>query len=333
MADDITEMNGSTIGDLSDRLDFRTPVTRDGYVWWYIDGMSDDGNYGLAIIAFIGSVFSPYYAWARRRSPADPENFIALNMALYGKGPHRWCMTERGRGALDRDRTMLQIGPSALHLEGDSLVIRIDETTVPLPRALKGEVRVHPEALTAKTFDLDADGRHRWSPIAPRCRLEVAMESPSLRWNGGGYLDRNQGTRPLEDDFSYWDWSCARVNDDNLILYDTTWRHRDENSRRNGRSLGFLVDRHGQALAIETPPRRPLPANNWQVPRNTQSDGEARVVDTLEDTPFYSRSVIETHLMGKTVTAMHESLSLDRFDRRWVQMLLPFRMPRRGHSG
>jgi carotenoid 1,2-hydratase len=31
---------------------------------------------------------------------------------------------------------------------------------------------------------------------------------------------------------------------------------------------------------------------------------------------------------GHDVTAMHESLSLDRFDSRWVQTLLPFRMPR-----
>jgi len=33
-------------------------------------------------------------------------------------------------------------------------------------------------------------------------------------------------------------------------------------------------------------------------------------------------------LLGESVTAMHESLSLDRFRARWVQMLLPFRMPR-----
>jgi carotenoid 1,2-hydratase len=29
------------------------------------------------------------------------------------------------------------------------------------------------------------------------------------------------------------------------------------------------------------------------------------------------------------VVAMHESLSLDRFMRPWVQAMLPFRMPRR----
>ena len=33
-----------------------------GYAWWYIDAVSDDGRDAIAIIAFLGSVFSPYYA-------------------------------------------------------------------------------------------------------------------------------------------------------------------------------------------------------------------------------------------------------------------------------
>ena len=48
---------------------FDTPVAPGGYAWWYIDALSDDGRCGLTIIAFIGSVFSPYYALARRRAP------------------------------------------------------------------------------------------------------------------------------------------------------------------------------------------------------------------------------------------------------------------------
>ena len=54
----------------------------------------------------------------------------------------------------------------------------------------------------------------------------------------------------------------------------------------------------------------------------------ATVLRTLEDAPFYARSVVKTHLLGRPVTAMHESLCLDRFSRQWVRVLLPFRMPR-----
>jgi carotenoid 1,2-hydratase len=54
----------------------------------------------------------------------------------------------------------------------------------------------------------------------------------------------------------------------------------------------------------------------------------ARIVRTLEDAPFYSRSLLDTRLLGSSAPAIHESLDLDRFRARWVQCLLPFRMPR-----
>ena len=49
-----------------------SPVDANGYAWWYVDALSEDGREGLTIIAFIGSVFSPYYAWTGRRDPARP---------------------------------------------------------------------------------------------------------------------------------------------------------------------------------------------------------------------------------------------------------------------
>ena len=47
-------------------LRFDQPVTNGGYAWWYIDAISDDGNHGLTLIAFVGSVFSPYRSEERR---------------------------------------------------------------------------------------------------------------------------------------------------------------------------------------------------------------------------------------------------------------------------
>jgi hypothetical protein len=118
-------------------------VVRGGYSWWYVDAFSDDGKNGITIIALIGSVFSPYYAAMRRRPMGgDPLHHLSLNVAIYGEGK-RWCMTERGRDTLRRDKTWLQIGPSSLEWDGDSLIIHIDEITAPFPRRLRGKVRVH----------------------------------------------------------------------------------------------------------------------------------------------------------------------------------------------
>ncbi len=269
-------------------------------------------------------MFSPYYAWARRRGPADPESFCALNVALYGPRRKRWALTERRATSLARDRTSLAIGPSALAWDGAALTVRIEEMTVPFPSRLRGTVVVHPAALTGHTATLDAAGRHRWSPIAPVGRVEVAMDSPALRWSGHAYLDSNAGDRPLEDDFVCWDWSRADLPDGAALLYDVT--------RRDGTdlSLALRTDRAGAVAPFDPPPRAALPSTGWRVRRATRADAGFRpsVTKTLEDTPFYARSVLATRLLGHDAVAMHESLSLDRFRSPLVQLMLPFRMPR-----
>ena len=109
---------------------FDQDVQPGGYAWWYVDAISEDGKQGLTIIAFVGSVFSPYYAWAGRR---EPENHCAINVALYGERMGRWSMTERGRSALERDATNFRVGPSALSWDGAGLTISLDEIAVPFP--------------------------------------------------------------------------------------------------------------------------------------------------------------------------------------------------------
>ncbi len=304
---------------------FDRPVARDGYAWWYLDALSDDGRHALTVIVFVGSVFSPYYAGARRRGDGDPAHHCAVNVALYGARGKRWCLTERGRGQLARDATRLRIGPSAVRWDADALVVDVDEITVPWPSRIRGRITVHPSALTGHTAALDAAGRHRWSPVAPRARVEVRLRRPGLAWSGDGYLDSNAGDEPLERAFRCWDWSRASVRDGAALLYDVV----PHGGAR--RTLALAVDRHGAVQPFDAPPPARLASTPlWRIRRATlaPADANAAIDRTLEDTPFYARSTLRTRLLGETVTAMHESLDLDRFARRWVQMLLPFRMPR-----
>jgi carotenoid 1,2-hydratase len=302
---------------------FDQPVSQNGYVWWYVDALSDDGAHGITIIAFIGSVFSPYYTWARRTKPADPLNHCSLNVALYGR-PSRWAMTERRKAHVRRDATSLSIGPSNLSWDGNVLTISIDEITSPIPSRLRGTVRVTPAAVTDKTFVLNEEGNHRWWPIAPSSRVDVAMTNPALHWQGTGYLDTNMGDGPLEAGFTDWEWSRAPMRDGTAIHYEAE-------KRGGGRTdLALKFDSSGKLQTFEPPQATPLDKTMWRVRRTARSDGlEApRLVQTLEDAPFYSRSVIAGSLMGEPVTMMHESLSLDRFRMPIVQAMLPFRMPR-----
>jgi carotenoid 1,2-hydratase len=233
-------------------------------------------------------------------------------------------MTERGLTRLERDKSSLSIGASTMCWTGDALQIAVDEICVPLPRRLRGSVRLIPSALCERSFALDDAARHRWSPIAPRARIEVRLSEPALAWSGDAYFDSNVGAEPLEDAFDAWTWSRATGPKHTVTLYDVKARESPAHA------IALRFDAHGAVEEIQMPPVAALPSTGWRLPRETRADpGQpVRVISTLEDAPFYSRSLLNTSLFGMRCPAIHESLSLDRFRSRWVQCLLPFRMPR-----
>jgi carotenoid 1,2-hydratase len=61
----------------------------------------------------------------------------------------------------------------------------------------------------------------------------------------------------------------------------------------------------------------------------TEPGTPARVEQTLEDTPFYVRSLLSSGLLGEQVTSVHETLDLPRLVSLPVRLMLPWRMPRR----
>ena len=281
--------------------------------------MSDDGEHGLTVIAFLGSVFSPYYAWSGR---GDPINHSAVNVVLYGK-PKAWAMTERSRRHVSRTATSLAIGPSSLDWDGTTLTIRVDEVTTPLPRRLSGTIRVRPGGFTPAPFTLDSDGHHRWWPLAPSSRVEVAFDRPSLNWSGHAYFDTNEGDVPLEHSFRSWTWSRSTLEHGAAILYDV---ERRDGSRQD---LSLRFDPDGTPRPIAPPIPAVLPRTLWRLPRATRSDdGRAAVLRRFEDAPFYSRSLLSARICGEAVRPVHESLDLDRLTHPLVRFMLPFRMPR-----
>ena len=273
-------------------------------------------------------MFSPYYARAFARHGADvkADDHCAINVALYGP-LGRWTMTERGRASMQRDAEHLRVGPSHLKWYGDHLEISLDEISVPLPRRVRGTVRVYPEALCTFSKALDDAGKHRWGPIAPCARVEVDLAKPGLRWQGNAYLDSNEGDEPVTVPFKTWDWSRARMADGSTaVIYDVT----QTNNARTLLAERFKPD--GSWESFEPAKKREaLPGTLWRIDRGVRADAgtSSRVLNTLEDTPFYARSLLTTQLLGEQVTAVHETIQPQRLAHPAVQMMLPFRMPRR----
>ena len=233
-------------------------------------------------------------------------------------------MTERGTARVDARYASLAIGSSEMRWTGDAIEVTIDERCAPLPYRVQGIVRLYPLNLCETAFDLDRQGLHRWQPYAPCARIDVRLNSPRLRWQGAGYFDSNAGAAPLEDSFSRWHWSRSIDSNRSVLLYDV------DTVEHESRSLALAMTAAGRIEHLEPPPLARLPPTGWRVSRVTRADAQPRptVIDTLEDAPFYARSLVRSTVHGTSGPAMHESLDLDRFRRGWVQCLLPFRMPR-----
>lgn len=253
---------------------------------------------------------------------ADPLEHCAINVAIYGSGS-RWVLSEYGPAMVERTADRFGVGGSSMAWEGDCLVVRFDERTAVFGQRVAGVVRLHPSAIPAERVVLDGKGHHAWWAVAPHARVEARLSQPGLVFRGSGYHDANCGDEPLEAAFRAWHWSRASTVDRTGVLYDA--RRVDGSALEMGRM--FRAD--GRCEPLAAPRRVDLGRSRWLLPRITRTDGApARVLRTLEDTPFYARSAVETSLAGVKMTAVHESLSLERFSSPVVQTMLPFRIRR-----
>ncbi|WP_245281466.1 carotenoid 1,2-hydratase [Rhizobium sp. AAP43] len=229
----------------------------------------------------------------------------------------------------------MQIGQSAMQLGNDGLEIAFDEVFLPwpgqalLPKRMMGQVRLRPAFTVQHAVALDPSALHHWRPVMPSARVDVeCRDFFGVDWLGHGYHDMNWGSRPLEADFAGWDWARGRADGGSTaILYDAALLD------GQGRRLGLLFDSQGECQTFDPPERRLLKRGFWGVGGGIAcADGSTpRVLRSLEDSPFYRRSLVETVLgQGEPITMMHETLDCRRLSMPLVRAMLPFRMPRRG---
>lgn len=308
---------------------FDVPLETGGYQWWYLDVVSDDGDHALTVIFFLGGVFSPRYYDARRSGPVDPAHFPTVNAVLYGpRGA--WAYRDGSAASVTRSDSALGIGASSLRWEQGTLVATLDEPVVRFPnpfprtRRLSGTVRLTPTVLSGECHTLSDEGHHRWWPVAPVARAEVVLDSPELRFSGHAYHDANAGAEGLEEGFVRWHWLRASDETGTSVVYEA------ERRRGGSVALGRRYGADGHHAALPHTGTAALSTGTWGVRRPVPADpaGAPRRVRTLEDTPFYTRSLVDLHLAGVPARAVHESLDLDRFDAGWVRFLLPYRIRR-----
>ena len=129
---------------------------------------------------------------------------------------------------------------------------------------------------------------------------------------------------PLEDSFESWVWSRAAMRQGAAIVYDTILRDGAH------RAFALHIGADGKVVETAVPERRDMPTTFWRMARHMRADHGFRETALFEDSPFYARTLLKLETEEGTADAFHESLSLARFRNPVVQMMLPFRMPRRG---
>lgn len=287
-----------------------------------MDGVSDDGKRAVSVIGFIGSVFSPWYAWTGRR---HPQNHCCINVVTYGPGG-RFTMTDRGTTALRQSRDALQVGPSRMAWVNGTLVIDVNEVSaLPIISRVQGQIRLTPTAVTEVEAILTPSASHVWRPFAPSAKIEVDL-TQGHRWTGHGYFDSNFGSAALEADFHRWTWGrYPRAHSGTTCFYDGI--------RTDGSSLQVSIDvaANGQVTELPPPPITPLKRTAWGISRGTRCDVGATPRQTMAmlEAPFYSRCLVQTQLNGETVQGVHEALDLTRFRSPVVKAMVALRVPRR----
>ncbi|MCG6882125.1 MAG: carotenoid 1,2-hydratase [Silicimonas sp.] len=276
----------------------------------------------MSVIAFIGSVFSPWYRWSGRR---DPHDNVCINVATYGPGG-RFTMTDRGRPALRQAESSFTVGPSSLTWDGKRLAIEIDEIGAPpLVSRVRGRILLTPKAVSPVEVALTGDDAHIWRPFAPVADIDVALEAKGWQWSGHGYFDANFGTRALEADFDTWTWGRYPTSHGATCFYDAR--------RRDGSTLATALsfDSAGNVSEVDAPPQARMARSLWAVARETRADPGYRPKQVMPmlDAPFYARAMVRTQLDGEETVGVHEALDLRRFRSNLLMPMIAVRVPRR----
>ena len=90
----------------------------------------------------------------------------------------------------------------------------------------------------------------------------------------------------------------------------------------------FAVDASGleERDADELTPV-PLPSTLFRLHPTVRLDaGGLHSSKTMQDAPFYTRTLVSGQARGEQVTGVHEWLDLQRFANPWVQRMIPYRM-------
>jgi carotenoid 1,2-hydratase len=303
--------------------------TPGAYQWWYFDAVSDDGDWSMVAIFFVGGVFSALYADRLAAGVrASPLDHSMVHLVVHRRGRRvLWVFSEYPRTCLHvREKDLhLGIGGSSLRRCDDGRYeadIADDDFPRRVPVSARLMFRPEQGGLAPPGLSLSGDGRHLWGAPAPRCRVSFLSVSHGVRFEGSGYHDVNAGAEPLHMGWAEWSWGRTHLSRETRVSYDAL--------HSSGSRISLRLSSE-KAASFDEPD--PLAKRRWtpwllRLPAAPKIPG-ARTTVVLESSPFYHRHMT-VFAAGATVGhGMHEYLNLRRFSRPSIRYMLRHRMYRR----
>jgi carotenoid 1,2-hydratase len=207
------------------------------YEWWYFDALSDDGEWALTCIWFLGNPFSPYYRLSALGNKPDPFAHNALFFALYRQGRlHAYHFTRFPRDQVcadERRPATLRFGPNDLSYADGRYVLHLDDENANR-RSLSVHLVFHAPPLLGQSVAEESRGdNHFWLPAAPACWVagQITLREKNnpgaeiIAFRGSGYHDHNWGTLPFAANIRDWYWARVGLGEGKaLVLYHVNYR-------------------------------------------------------------------------------------------------------------
>lgn len=280
-----------------------------GFMWWYADLVSPEGD-GVVLIWAFGLPFLPGRESAARRGAGTPgRSQPSLAVSVYEGGrPAFYLLQEYDEDDAEVDVVTgrCRLGESRFwsRVEDGRRVVTVElDMPVPASPRLTGTLHLDGEALRNPRADLPAEGWHVWAPLATATPGHARLQLGDRLLTdvvGRAYHDCNGSVAPLSGlGIREWAWGREAQGDHEDVHY-VLWPDGGGAPEAHLLRLGADGRVEVEAAEVISASRR---YGTWGLPWHRElrllglDSGRERVVRpgaAIDDGPFYLRSLLGT---------------------------------------